>query len=798
MYTKPFSALSKHDAAIAGGKGASLGEMWQAGIPVPEGFVVTAQAFDYFLSNSDVSDSIKKILSTLDVEDTVAIDNASDTITQLILTTPLPDVIADDIHVAHRTLGSQYVAVRSSATAEDGAHHAWAGQLSSYLNVTSDLVVDRVRECWASLYTARAIMYRLEKGLRHDPISVAVVIQAMVNAEKSGVAFSVHPVSEDPNHVIIEAGLGLGEAIVSGEITPDSYVIHKYDKRILEVKVGNQSKGLFRSETRDEDGYNTWRIFDAAEAARQVLAEVEIMKLSSLVQAIEVHYGFPCDIEWAYENGSFFITQSRPITTLGSTDQSPAITYEKVWEAGKAPIFEMTHGTSLAYQVQQQIGLVDEQMVIVGTKKKISAYHATSSLQQAAISGRNYFSNYADSFLEAAHQMCSTGLAYVHQGEDKPVTLETFTETSNVLRQLFAYFNATNPQFTSAIEADTLGEITTFVGESAESIFRDLCVSEKVSLMQTEQVAWMELVIDASKSLQGIDERIERHYNSFKYLVGDEGNVAMSPYSLREQLEKELRDVTDYTATLHSMKVYTEESIEQKKRLIEQYNLPEHLVKQTVLLADIGHIRLELRSAWTAVMHLLRKQLAILAVDQAVEVTVLEKYTADEIVSIIKSGRAFADRPDNFSVSINAGNCTILFGNLAKTKADFNVPAEASNDGNTLIGSTAFPGVVEGPVVVLDWGAPDFNEKIQSFPKGAILVAGQTRPMLVPAIKKAAAIVTDEGGITSHAAIVAREFKKPCVIGTKSATELLHDGEIVIVDATKGTVIRVGETIKGG
>jgi pyruvate,water dikinase len=171
-----------------------------------------------------------------------------------------------------------------------------------------------VKKCWASLFTPRAIFYRLEQGLGTTAISVAVIVQKMVESEKSGIAFSVHPVTEDRNQLIIEAGFGLGEAIVSGQITPDSYVVRKDPREITEVTLNHQTKGLYRS----ADGGNEWKDLDQDKGSGlgQVLSSEQILELSALILNIENHYGFPCDIEWAYEQGKFYIVQSRPITTL--------------------------------------------------------------------------------------------------------------------------------------------------------------------------------------------------------------------------------------------------------------------------------------------------------------------------------------------------------------------------------------------------------------------------------------------------------------------------------------------------
>ncbi len=312
MFIKTFDKISKLDSESAGGKGASLGEMTQAGISVPSGFVVLANAFEKFLEETDLNVEIEAILDSVNHKEMHTVESASEKIETLILGAEMPSEISTEIQNFFKKLNSKYVAVRSSATAEDSASAAWAGQLESYLNITDENLLESVKRCWSSLFTPRAIFYRFAKNLHKQKISVAVVVQKMVESEKSGVAFSVHPVTQDKNQLIIEAGFGLGEAVVSGEITPDSYVVEKEPRSILDVNINTQTKGLFRN----EKGGNEWINIPEPKASSQVLSREHILKLSDLILEIENHYGFPCDIEWAYEKERFYILQSRPITTL--------------------------------------------------------------------------------------------------------------------------------------------------------------------------------------------------------------------------------------------------------------------------------------------------------------------------------------------------------------------------------------------------------------------------------------------------------------------------------------------------
>ncbi len=305
-----FKTIRKEDVAHVGGKGASLGEMSVAGIPVPGGFVILTDAFESFIHEAQLASEIEALLKSVDITVIHTIENASESIHALIMTAQMSDDLQSNIRETFEGLAAEYVAVRSSATAEDGASAAWAGQLDTFLNTTRDGLLENVKKCWASLFTPRALFYRFEKGLHDQHISVAVVVQRMVQSEVSGIAFSVHPVTEDRNQLIIEAGLGLGEAIVSGAITPDSYVVEKDSLSIFEKTVSVQKKGLYRASTGNE-----WKEL-GEKGSLQKFSDAQIIELSMLVMKIELHYGFPVDVEWALEGGKFYITQSRPITTL--------------------------------------------------------------------------------------------------------------------------------------------------------------------------------------------------------------------------------------------------------------------------------------------------------------------------------------------------------------------------------------------------------------------------------------------------------------------------------------------------
>lgn len=312
ILVKNIKNLRKKDVNIAGGKGASLGEMTQAGMPVPPGFVVLSSTFDEFIKEAMIEEEINGELKDVDYKNISSVGRVSKNIRALINRAKISKEIGQTVLKEFRKLNSKFVAVRSSATTEDSLDASWAGELETYLGTTEKNLLKNVRLCWSSLYTPRAIIYRKERGLLNKKVSVAVVVQKMIESEVSGVVFTVHPVTKNKNHMIIEAGFGLGEAIVSGSITPDSFIINKKDLSISDVNISTQKKKIMRK----EGGGIKWMGINNKERGNQKISGERVVELAGICVKIEKHYKKPQDIEWALEDSKLYIMQSRPITTL--------------------------------------------------------------------------------------------------------------------------------------------------------------------------------------------------------------------------------------------------------------------------------------------------------------------------------------------------------------------------------------------------------------------------------------------------------------------------------------------------
>ncbi len=663
--TRNFNALNKGDASLAGGKGASLGEMTQAGIPVPPGFVVLSNSFERFIEETDLVQEIDAILGRVNHKEIHTVDRASEDIRGLILSREMPEDIKKDIESQFAKLGTTFVAVRSSATAEDGMDHAWAGQLESYLNTTKVDLLEKVKRCWSSLFTPRAIFYRFEKGLHATKISVAVVVQNMVESEVSGIAFSVHPVTEDYNQLIIEAGFGLGEAIVSGQITPDSYVVEKEPRNILDVNVSTQERALYRSEKSSaEHGNNEWRDIPEPRASSQVLTTEQILELSEIILKIENHYGFPCDIEWAFEAGKFYIVQSRPITTLSKKNSYPEIVLSKY----------MSREHSLFY-------------------------------------------------------------AHVWNEANRDFFNEHVPET-NIRNMLFSF----NKLGVLEVYYD-LKEIEMVFDRIASAIKKDPKILDAVTAQFYQY--WEKLLpyVQKKKRIQTVGELKEYYTNwmrwwspmAYVFVIPDRSEV---PEELRKKALK--------------VREQTQEYSDEGDRIFTDFidgNYPQY--------QSVAHL-----------------------------------FTPDEVYRIDslseKEIKQIKDRKNGCVLATLGGKSKLISASeLSGELKNAHAVLEKSSVESTpeLKGMPASPGVVTGKVKLV---LTKLNlDEIQD---GDVMVTYATSPDYVPAMKKCSAIVTDEGGVVCHAAIVSRELRIPCIVGTKSATQALKDGDMVEVDAEKGIV----------
>lgn len=744
-FTEFFQSISSKDTLKAGGKGASLGEMTRAGIPVPPGFVVLSDAFERFIKEMELIAEIEAELDKVNHEEIHTVEKASEAIQGLIKSTPMPEDIGKEIIASFEKLGANFVAVRSSATAEDSSEAAWAGQLDTYLNtIKKDLLVN-VQKCWASLFTPRAIFYRFEKGLHKEHVSVAVVVQKMVESKDSGIAFSVHPVTEDYNQLIIEAGFGLGESTVSGQITPDSYIVDKRDWSIIELNVNKQSKKLVKG----KEG-NDWIELNDDEGSKQVLTEKEITELSKLIVRIEKHYGFPVDIEWARDGKEFHIVQSRPITTLKKKKQdlkrevvvshdSDLLTqdliltgvynhcdFTKFGLSFKFPLIKYQHSTGDVSYPKEQVEELRNLDISVFTYKKLIKF-----IEKELINYRNFLKKFEKAL--SNKQLNKDVIRHFFIISEKAASSVPYFAI-----EMSLYKHIEN----SGIDASQIPSTVTYTINATLELQR---IKEKF----VEELDQNKIPEELFNELQKFCD--EYGYLGMKYFKGKPWNV---------------EDAKDMLMSVQSLKP--------NKKRVEIDNLHVKIASQLLKLRTKKY---EYMCKGTFLFRkLIEKYYPKINYDDLLNLRIEDVM---KITSQRQDTSEFEPASDNFALEITESGL--------KYYEEY-VPQDISYESEQVFGTTAYPGKVQGCVKVIL--KPSESSK---FNIGDILVTKMSTPDFLPVIQKASAIITDIGGITSHAAIISRELKKPCIIGTKFATKALKDGDLIEVDADEGTVRKISK-----
>ena len=325
-YIKWFDEIGKDDIPVVGGKGANLGELISMGLPVPPGFCITASGYDKFIDYAELDEVVKFLMEPLDVDNVDALQEVGTAIQNKINQGEIYSELEDEIISAYREFSEKIgvkdpeVAVRSSATAEDLPDASFAGQQDTYLHIRGEEeLIKHVRACWASLWTSRAIYYREKQNFDHFDVSLSVVIQKMVNSEKSGVMFTANPINNSKNEMMINASWGLGEAVVSGIVTPDEYIIDKNTKKVIEKNIATKNYMVVKK----EDGVGTVQVnvkdVLGEEAVKgECLNDRELQTLIERGLKVEELYGSVQDTEWGFDKDTkeFYFLQSRPITTL--------------------------------------------------------------------------------------------------------------------------------------------------------------------------------------------------------------------------------------------------------------------------------------------------------------------------------------------------------------------------------------------------------------------------------------------------------------------------------------------------
>ncbi|MCR5323126.1 MAG: phosphoenolpyruvate synthase [Lachnospiraceae bacterium] len=811
-YLRQFNEIGKNDIAIAGGKGANLGEMTRAGIPVPHGAVLTAEAYDRFMEINGI--------------DPMRFDNAS-LIRKAILNADIPFEIEQEVRKYYSCIGeNSRVAVRSSATAEDLEDASFAGQQETYLNVTGiEELLEKVRECYASLWGDRAVSYRKNSGYDKQKVSLAVVIQKMIESEVSGVMFTSDPAGDREN-IHINASYGLGEAVVSGIVSPDEFICNRSGEVLRAVTGSKEDEIIYGS-----DGKGTVRTAVSEERRkRRCITDALVSTLVREGLKIEEHYGHPMDIEWAVKDGSIYILQARSITTIKEnavkvyTDKDFE-GYPKVKPAKGAlresVLFNLEKTPTPYYPLDHDFGgYVGEQKKVLFDRIGIDFKGGMYPIDKDGISyqssnkvrlNKNVFAipRYLKLIADINHNISAAdesladcSAEFEKEKSLNPDSVKSIGQALKRMRDLIgrtAYDRFLYALFPNAIESMKVTKVLkkidkdlnaydvleglSYVTADMNRKMKELCEFIKPDRSMTETVmtadykAICSLYPELGSRLEDFiaqfgsksdfncycfisqtwRENPDRFINTLRPMLKSGGEAVTT----KEEGEKNFADL------MARVKAYLPE---------KKYKTFENRVRG---LRHYHYIREATQYLWESEFEYCRQLLRKLSDLTDISYGDLLFLFADELFEACEKND-LASKKDLIETRKNKRG-------FAETYWDKCMKDALAGEDDSIKGIGASTGQVKGKVCIVR--SPKEFYKLE---KGNILVCTYTDPEWTPLFALAAGVVVDTGGTLSHAAIVAREYGIPAVLATGDATVKLKDNDMVLVNANEGTVTILG------
>jgi len=820
MLILDFTQIHKDDVLIAGGKGANLGEMTAAGINVPKGFVITADAYREFLKENHIDEFIAHGLKQAHTDEHTLSAVAAE-FRKKITAGHFPTELEKEIRAKYAELGeSKRVAVRSSATAEDLPDASFAGQQETYLNVQGiNDVLLQIRNCYASLWGERAVSYRLNQGYDQSAVAIAVVIQKMVESEKAGVLFTVNPVTYNKDEMQINASYGLGESVVSGRVTADSYIVNK-NGAIREVSIGSKETQIVYA-----DKHTKEEPVSPEKRAARALNDTEIAGLVQDGLKIEKHYGMPMDIEWAIQNNQIYIVQARAITALKNNDDEERIQayikdnkLTKMMKENMAFQFEKMPFAYRALDFDYMIAINDQKArifaeggIIFNSNPKIDDDGIQTLPENKKGFTRHIFHIFTMIKMFKNFEYCAGVCKKFMLHYEKEIELiksfdfenmslaecKKFMEHSYELIQHLAYDRFKYSLFPSMLMSKKFTKMIQRVNKhySAFDFYWELdnktavvtndisCIADsiKTNTALTEAIisgASFELLckdFPAFKSLA--DEFIKNNgfksdYNCYcieaKTFIEDPDRLVNI---IRPLLSKDGKDT-------HNGK--DKNYAELLKKLQRIYDRTYPRIEKDIQNFRYFHVvREESQYLWETLFYYVRqcvKRINILLLQNDDYKHGIANLFHRELIEVLETGAI----TDTYKEKIQRRNAAFP---LAEKVWEASKLLVFDSKGDVLKGVSGSPGVAVGKACLISTPAEFY--KMQ---KGDVLVCRLTDPEWTPLFTLASAVVADTGSALSHAAIVAREFNIPAVLGVGFATAKFKDGDMITVDGNKGEV----------
>ena len=855
QYVLFFNEVTKESIDLVGGKGANLGELVKAGFPVPKGYCISVDAYKSIVE-SDIQEKINKIIAAVDWNKPSDIEERALQIRELIMNIPIPDEIKKEIVCAYYHLSQAEqpngaaVAVRSSATAEDLPDASFAGQQETYLNIRGEheLLIN-VKCCWASLWTARAMAYRHKQNYDHSKVYLSIVIQRMVEAEAAGVAFTANPLNGREDEILINSSYGLGEVVVAGIVTPDNFIL---DRKTLGIKtrlLGSKEKRL----EMDPTGRTQQVDVPIDQRNKFSLSDAQIRELGELAIRVEEHYQVPQDIEWAFAKGKVYLLQARPVTALGpEVNQDDTLTIDKLTKIQKfmlddliehypeapTPLDHAVVTTSyqailnsadnLGIKISRAKEIIclenDGRITLVPPKSKYSSglLSVPAKLFKATKISQAHWQKEYQQISQAIYQLEETNIA-AQKDEQLAIYLkEVFHLAERICYLRFYNFFEANllplavislvlKVFCSKNNRPQLMDlITTGLDYKTAIIDREingLAVAASLEpqvhaiIMDGEAVKFENikkqlLHIDGGQEFLGKFEdflkvygyRTEKMYQPFtsrSWLENPDQlmviiRAALQDPQLTERKNNELKRKKEHETWVNNFENKLKGPFKRLFRWGYDSLRTNHMIREETLFTlekvfTIGRkIKNEHGNRLTHAGYLKAAEDIVYLTKEEITHGIIGQIEKDKCQQLVNT------RKKHFSLNQALWKKTLL--KLVEHKKDV----------DTLQGISGSPGFVEGPAQII-MNVHDYSK----LKKGDILVCPYTDPTWTPLFGMVAAVVADTGGPLSHAAIVAREYGIPAVLGTKVGTSYINVGEIVVVDGSAGIVYKKGTTVPG-
>ena len=848
------------DIGLVGGKGINIAKMISNGFSVPPAFAVTVDAYEMFLDRNGLREQIREILDRTDFDDDASLTKGSEEIRSLFLNADIGDDELIDLKKQRGELIGEYFAVRSSAVAEDLADASFAGQQDTYLNVRREDVIRMILTCWASYWNARAMKYRHDASKDHLSQGMAVVVQKMVKSDISGVMFTADPVTGE-DRVIIEASWGLGESIVSGLVTPDSYVLAKDTLEVKDFTVNTKEQGYYLA-----DGKNQLMDIPKDKAEARCADDAILKLIAEQGLALEKHFGHPQDIEWGVEDGKVYILQSRNITTLPDSSEKDDILWsrgygDEYWADATTPMFYTVMGRMLTDYVNHEgahmMGYKDLESGPLTKLHKSRVYFSATVLErifahypkfirsrelleyfpqkeQQRISeyGNDYFGTiksqicllfrdrdgmiwktdkvyraWAERFLEVCREFDSVDLKTISDNDLADWYFRIQKESTKHY-QLIRYGMVSHSIMTnllvknwsskwlkddgtiyaglmSAPEDNKTVETNKGFSDMGKALRNDPVAREKAeSMPAAEFVEW----------LQTSDSPFKQAYNDFIKEFGHRsGTRELNAPRWAEDPEYVMGVAMQMCNGDSDLREEYDRSVERRKQTEEEVRSRLGFFKRALLFKVLGYARTYLTFRENQRFYLdhmmYRNRLIFLEEGRRL----CEKGLIDE-----KDDIFFLEDTEAIDI-LRGGDASGIRERIAPRKAEFmkyrdrlppkflyngvDFDDEPISHGATLIGAASSPGSYKGRVrVIMD------VRDLGQVEKGEILVTSNTDPGWTVVFSKLGGLITETGGILCHGAVISREYRIPAVTAVKSATTILHTGDYVSVDGSKGEV----------